>query len=389
MFQALFNSLSGLFSFSRSLNTVSNNVSNMNTPGFRGSDSFFSNVSGGRGTRISGEGLRTQAGDIRQTGNATDVAIQGEGYFILADENGNTYYTRAGQFRFNEEGILVDSVSGHRVMAFDASGSLTHIDFDNFRTIPAVATTEVRISGNVLPVPVGSTAQTTNVNQIRVFDAQGGSHVLSVAFTSNTAVTPGSFLVRITNEAGVEIGTGEVRFGSDGMLLPPGTITATLTTAGGSQPITFNFGTPGVQDGMTSIAGLTRPLGARVTDGHGVLGVTEMKFDENGVLQFTYSASERRSGPQLALATFPNESSLQLDGGRLISGVTVAEREVGRAGAQGFGRIAGGSLEMSNVDLTQEFADMIVIQRGYQASSRVMSVSNEMLEQLYNSTRGG
>ncbi|HEY1140842.1 MAG TPA: flagellar basal body rod C-terminal domain-containing protein, partial [Lysobacter sp.] len=76
-------------------------------------------------------------------------------------------------------------------------------------------------------------------------------------------------------------------------------------------------------------------------------------------------------------------------GGRLISGATVAEREVGRPGEGRFGRISGQSLEMSNVDLTREFADMIIIQRGYQASSRVMTVSNEMIEQLYNSTRGG
>jgi flagellar hook protein FlgE len=113
MFQALFNSLSGLFSFSRSLDTVSNNVSNMNTPGFRGSDTFFENVNGGRGTSIGGEGLRTGAGDIRQTGNATDMAIDGNGFFVLRDTSGNLHYTRAGQFRFNDQGLLTDSVTGY------------------------------------------------------------------------------------------------------------------------------------------------------------------------------------------------------------------------------------------------------------------------------------
>lgn len=85
MFQALYNSLSGLFSFSKSLDTVSNNVANMNTPGFRGSDSFFENLAGEHGTRIVGAGLRTTAGDLRQTGNATDVAVDGSGYFVLRD----------------------------------------------------------------------------------------------------------------------------------------------------------------------------------------------------------------------------------------------------------------------------------------------------------------
>lgn len=390
MFQALFNSLSGLFSFSRSLNTVSNNVANMNTPGFRGSDSFFSNIGGGRGTRISGEGLRTDAGDIRQTGNTTDLAIEGDGYFILSDTDGNVHYTRAGQFRFNEEGLLVDSVSGYRVMAFDQAGNLTTIDMDTYRSIPAVATTEVRINGNL-----ASTSTTTSINTITVFDAQGASHTLTATFTQNTTGTPpvpvpGSFLVAVTDETGANVGNGEVRFNAGGTLVAGFTsMTVNLPVAGGTQPITFNFGTAGALDGMTSLSGTQSNLSSRVTDGHGVLGLTEMRFNEKGVLQFVYSASERRDGPQIALATFPNESTLRLDGGRLISGTTVTERQIGRPTQSGFGRIAGGSLEMSNVDLTQEFADMIIIQRGYQASSRVMSVSNEMLEQLYNSTRGG
>jgi len=125
MFQALFNSLSGLFSFSRSLDTVSNNVSNMNTPGFRGSDTFFENVNGGRGTRVAGEGLRTTAGDIRQTGTPTDVAIDGNGFFILRDDTGNLYYTRSGQFRFNDQGLLTDSFTGYQVMSVENAGNLT------------------------------------------------------------------------------------------------------------------------------------------------------------------------------------------------------------------------------------------------------------------------
>lgn len=388
MFQALFNSLSGLFSFSRSLNTVSNNVSNMNTPGFRGSDSFFANVSGGRGTRIAGEGLRTDSGDIRQTGNPTDLAIDGDGYFILSDDAGNFFYTRAGQFRFDENGILVDSVNGYRVMAYDSTGNLTAIDFDDYRSIPAAATTEVRISGNIAAVPTGNTTpQVTNVNAIRVFDAQGGTHTLTATFTSGAA---GVFQVRVTDSAGSEVGTGEVHFTSGGTLMPNfNSITVHLQVGNVTQDIAFNFGTPGGFDGMTSLSGVASNLTSRVTDGHGVLGVTDIKFNESGVLELVYSASERRNGPQIALATFPNESALSLDGGRLISGVTVTERTIGRPTQSGFGRIAGSSLEMSNVDLTQEFADMIIIQRGYQASSRVMSVSNEMLEQLYNSTRGG
>ncbi len=385
MFQALYNSLSGLFSFSRSLNTVSNNVSNMNTPGFRGSDVFFSNINGGRGTTISGLGLRMNSGDIRQTESPTDLAIDGGGYFVLQDDNGNTYYTRSGQFRFDEDGMLVDPVTGYQVMAIDTAGNLTAIDLDNYRTLPPEPTSLVNLVGNLAP---GTASQ--EINSIRVFDAAGNTHTLAVTLTDNTATTPGSYLVTVRDETGATVGTGEIRFGTNGTLLAGfSEFNLNLTYAGSTQTIRLNFGTPGAYNGVTALTGSPTSLSARVADGHAELGVTDLSFDESGTLQLTYSQSERRDGPQVALASFANESSLELTGGRLIVGSSAQQRVLGRAGEGSFGRIAGGSLEMSNIDLTQEFADMIIIQRGYQASSRVMSVSNEMLEQLYNSTRGG
>lgn len=385
MFQALFNSLSGLFSFSRSLDTVSNNVSNMNTPGFRGSDSFFSNVSGGRGARIAGQGLRTASGDIRQTGNATDLAIDGSGYFVVRDAEGNLHYTRAGQFRFNQDGLLVDSVTGYEVMGLDAGGNLLPIDLDEYRNLPATATTNIRFAGNLAP-----TSTTTTISSITVFDAVGAAHVLSAEIVNNASVTPGSFLVTIRDESNTVVGTGEIRFGTDGMLQAGfSEIALPLTYNGVAQSVVLDFGTPGAIDGATSLSGIATSIASRGGDGHGVLNVSDLSFDAKGVLQLVYSESEKRQGPQIALAAFENESGMRLSEGRLVSGVSEGGREIGRPGEGRFGRIAGGSLEMSNVDLTQEFADMIIIQRGYQASSRVMTVSNEMLEQLYNSTRGG
>lgn len=385
MFQALFNSLSGLFSFSRSLDTVSDNVANMNTPGFRGRDSFFSNISGGRGTSIVGDGLRTRAGDLRQTGNPTDLAVDGDGWFILRDPAGNLHYTRAGQFRFDGDGFLVDSVSGFQVMALDAGNNLVAVDLDSYKTVPAQATSSVRITGNIAQAATSPVA----VNSITVFDAAGAAHVLSVTFT-NKNTTPPSFDVSVADEAGTVLQTGEVRFDTAGM--PQAgfdSMALALAFGGVAQSVSLGFGTPGAPDGMTSLAGVTTSLASSVADGHGVLSVNDLSFDEKGVLQLSYSASEKRQGPQVALAHFDDEGALKMAGGRMVSGIADSQREIGRPGDGSFGSIAGGSLELSNVDLTQEFADMIIIQRGYQASSRVMTVSNEMLEQLYNSTRGG
>lgn len=384
MFQSLYNSLSGLFGFSRSLETVSNNVSNMNTPGFRGSDSFFENVLGGRGTRVTGEGLRTEAGDIRQTGTPTDLAILGSGYFVLRDNDGNLHYSRAGQFRFNDAGLLVDTVTGFEVLARDSAGSLSPVSIANSRSLPAVATSRIDLAGNL-----SATGTTHSIPNVRVFTANGESQNLTVTFTNNSSVTPNSWLVSISNASGTVVGNGELRFAANGSLQAGFTsVNATLPLAAGTQAITFDFGAAGNLSGTTQFGGQASNLGSRTINGNGVLSLTGFGFNTAGVLQLSYGA-ETREGQRLALASINDEASLRSDGGRLFSGVDASRVTYGFADSGALGRVAGGSLEMSNVDLTQEFADMIVIQRGYQASSRVLTVTNEMLENLYNSTRGG
>lgn len=387
MFQALFNSLSGLFSFSRGLNTISNNVSNMNTPGFRGSDAFFENVRGGLGSRISGEGMRTEPGDIRQTGNATDMAVDGDGYFILRDPSGELHYTRAGQFRFNEKGVLVDTVSDYEVMGYDGDGNLAAIDLTPMRTLPPELTSKVNFKGTLTP----SMTTPYTITTIDVFDSNGTARRLSAVFTRTSANNmPAEFNVVIKDSTDATIATHTLKFDTLGTpTRETNEFTAQFAFGGATpQPVTFNFGTPGGFDGIYSFSGGSVNVTATVADGHGILGYNDVAFDEKGVLQLSYSSKEKRQGPRLALASLPNESSLKLDGGRMVSGPSVQDKELGRPGESRYGRIVGRSLELSNIDLTREFADMIIIQRGYQASSRVMTVSNEMIEQLYNSTRG-
>lgn len=382
MLQSLFNGLSGLFGFSRSLNTVSNNISNMNTPGFRGSDTYFENVLGGRGTRVSGEGLRTRQGDLRATGNASDLAIDGNGYFVLRDESGNLHYTRAGQFAFDDSGRLVDTVSRFEVMAFNEEGHLAPVDLSQIRTLPPAATTRINLTGNLSPT---STSQ--RVNDVRVFDSQGGTRTLSIEFTRPaTGGVPGEWTVNVLDEAGATIATGEVRFSAGGTLLA-GYEGIDLNL--GSQTVRLSFGTAGAFDGLTQLSGSPTSISANVADGRASLQLTDFSFNEQGVLRLRYGATETRDGVRLALADLTGESLLNVDGSRLYTAPQSSVRAIGRAGEGSFGRLAGGSLELSNVDLTQEFADMIIIQRGYQASSRVLTVTNEMIDTLYNSTRGG
>jgi flagellar hook protein FlgE len=223
--------------------------------------------------------------------------------------------------------------------------------------------------GNIAP---GSPS--ASVGNISIYDGSGQLHTLTATLTDNSAVTPNSYTVSVKDETGAVVGTGTIGFGTDGTpLTGANKINLSLTYLGVTQTTVLNFGTPGAFDGARHLAGIATNLGAQVVDGHPLLGISNLSFDDKGVLQLVYSSTEKRTGPQIALASFPNESSLELVGGRLISGSSVQNREIGRPGEGVFGHIAGGSLELANVDLTQEFADMIIIQRGYQASSRVKS----------------
>lgn len=234
--QALYNSVSGLFSFSRSLNTISDNISNMNTPGFRGSQSFFESMQDEHGTRIAGTGRDLSEGQIQQSGSDTDAAIDGSGLFILRDAQGRTFYTRSGQFTFDETGKLVDTVNRYFVQGFDPSGTLGGIDISDYRTLPAEATSTVKIVGNIAASPT-----TQSVSSIVVYDALGTAHTFSLTLTSNTTTTAGSWQVAVKDENGTSVGTGEIRFSTSGTLQPGyNSVTVTPSLGGASQPIVFD-----------------------------------------------------------------------------------------------------------------------------------------------------
>lgn len=389
--QALYNSVSGLLGFSQSLNTIGNNISNMNTPGYRENDSFFENLMDEDGTKVAGTGIDTSEGQISQTSTSTDAAIQGEGLFILKDPSGNLYYTRSGQFEFNSSGQLVDSVNQYLVQGYSATGSFGNIDISSLKTLPAVATTTVNMVGNIF-----SSSSPDTISNVTIYDAQGTAHTLTVTLTSSTSstipTTPNSttWNVAITNSSGSSLGSGQISFDATGAPeAGANQVTMTANMGGKSQSIVFNFGSPGSLSGATDISGEATNLAAQVKDGHGVVGLSSESFDTNGVLQLSYADGSTHAGPQLALASFADESSLQQIQGNLYLQPQDQTAQIGRPGSSVFGQIEGSSLEMSNVDLTQELADMIVIQRGYQASSRVMTVSSDMLQQLYDSTRSG
>ncbi|MCW8877930.1 MAG: flagellar basal-body rod protein FlgF [Kangiellaceae bacterium] len=385
MQQAFFTGLSGLLTFSRTLDTISNNIANMNTSGFRGNDVFYKALSSGGtgiGPSLAGTSTRMTAGEIRQTGSTTDLAISGQGYFILQGEHGN-FYTRAGNFQFNDEGLLVDIATGYRVQALNDAGMLTDISVNGLETLAPEATTEISFGGNL---SIGDSDHT--LSDIIAYNTEGEAINLNFEFTNNTGNVTGSWLVEVTDEDGNVIGNGEIRFNPDSTP-QAGFETFDITLPGATgDVVTLNFGTANTPDGATSTSGASTQIGATVEDGFPLSGLIGVSFDTKGQLQLLYSNGDTHDGPQIALAHFTNEQDLQQIDGAYFKAQENNQPTIGHADENLFGQVVGSSLELSNVDLAKEFADMIIVQRGYQASSRAMNIANQLVEQLYESTRG-
>jgi flagellar hook protein FlgE len=251
--------------------------------------------------------------------------------------------------------------------------------------LPAKPTTKVEMIGNLV---VSSSSH--SISSVQVFDATGAAQTLSIAFTKQTSTPPNTTWKVDISLAGAVIGTGNIAFGADGSpVANANTVTFSLTSNGQTQSIVLDFGSPSSFNLATQSSGSSSTLGAKVIDGSAIAGLTGFNFDEKGVIKYTYSNGEKRDGPQIGLAAFADETTLIAGEKSLYRAPGVVTPRFGIAGTDQFGRISGGHIELSNVDLSQEFGDILIIQRGYQASSRVMTVANEMLEQLYNNTRGG
>ena len=387
MFQAFFNGLAGMLSFSRNLDNISDNIANMNTPGFKGKDTFYRSLTsenGALGAQISGNGYRFGEGDVRQTGNAGDLAISGEGFFVLLND-GEVQYTRAGQFQFNDEGILIDTNSGGQVAAVNEKGELVPIDISAYRILAPTPTSTIDFAGNL------STDMTDHdVAGIRVFNGLGESQDLTFKFTNNSGVTAGSWLVEIEDADGNTLHNGEIRFDADGTPLTDfNSLSFEITDSnGGKDEITVNFGENGNFSGSTSVSGgATSSIQGTVADGHAISSLAKVRFESDGTIRLEYANGETLDGPNLALATFADQSNLEQVSGSVFRAADGSARTIGKPGEGGLGSLISESIELSNVDLSREFADMIIIQRGYQASSRILNVANQLLDQLYENTR--
>jgi flagellar hook protein FlgE len=400
MFSTIYTALSGMLGFSKGLDVISNNIANLNTPGFKSSelefrDLFYRYTQGGGsdqegersqiGAGLDTKGTRTafREGEMQDSGNPLDIAIDGNGFLVLQPANGvelygrggAQVYTRAGQLEFGTDGILVDRSTGFRVMGYEG-GALREISLNGLRTSAPVATSLIRVTGNLSPG--SASADLTNV---AVIDANGNSRTLAFKFTRDSADATHWF-VEVRDENSQLLGTGEIRFQPNGSPAQDASKFSFSLAAGGA-PITVDIGDPGTFSGLTNFSGPSQSnLQVLSQDGTAAGSLTKATFDESGTLRLTYSNGKTVSGPSLALAWFDDLQGLRLSGGSVFVNDGNQAPTVGTAHAGIMGRIAAGKVELSNVELTEQFTDLIILQRGYQASSQVTSVANEMIQQL-------
>lgn len=396
MFDSIFIGMSGLQGFSKGLKVISNNVTNMNTPGFKASDLRFTDsfyqqggMSGGYtqgDTQVQyGTGLSTlstrlnfQAGETRQTGNALDLSISGDGLFVLQDKDGEEeVYSRAGQFQFDKEDHLVNGSTGKYVMGFaaDGSGQLGRISLSGFHTNPAKATTTVKLAGNL-----SSTATDFDVTTVKLIDAVGGEHAVKLNFKNKNSTSPGVWTVTVIDGTS-QVASGDIKFVNGTADSTQNALSFSYTPSGGAA---FDVKMDFSSDVTSFAAGTTSTLTFASQDGFVAGTLDSVSFDKDGILSLSYSNGQTAKGGRLALATF--ESNLGLEqgqGGELIA-TGQQKARIGAPGEAGRGGIASGQLELSNVDLSSQFSDLIVMQRGYQASSHVISTANDMIQQLFD-----
>jgi len=457
MMRSLFSGVSGLKNHQTRMDVIGHNISNVNTYGYKTTRVTFQDMlsqtlsgaakpeenKGGVNPRQVGLGMTIASidrlftqGSLQTTGNQTDLAISGDGFFVVS-EGGKNYYTRAGNFALDRDGKLVNPANGLRVQGWQSqvtetgerktftSGTPEDVIVPVYGKVDARETTYVRYKCNLdskMPiVPANADGKqrandgvTTNID---VFDKLGDPHRMTLTFwrtganqwTASAAITDSQGLVTLdvpggANQAGAANLTSRMnlRFTPEGRLvsvsddaspdeLNQGDLMVNLNYRIKDDPtirtMRLDLGKAGLMTGITQFSSPSTTKAVE-QDGYAMGYMESFNIDNSGYITGVYSNGTKQLVGQVAMAAFTNPMGLTAAGENLFevsnnSGMPL----IGPAGEAGRGSMIAGTLEMSNVDLSEQFTDMIVTQRGFQANSRTISTSDQMLQELINLKR--
>ncbi|MBX6351121.1 MAG: flagellar hook protein FlgE [Clostridia bacterium] len=411
MMRALFSGVSGLQNHQVRMDVVADNIANVNTIGYKASRVLFAEAMaqmlrgagapqtsvGGTNPMQVGLGVQVAAidailspGSTQTTGVNTDMAIDGAGYFVLQTAEGLAF-TRAGAFSRDAQGYLV-APDGSRVLGWqaDATGTLPTLDatnlgpiqIDEATTLPAIASTQAVFTGNLdAQTATGATFSSTVV----VTDSLGVQHTLVLTFTKTA--TPNEWDWSLADSANPSIplvtsGANPLTFDTSGQVTANGTFAYTYAPGGGAANMPLNFD-------LTRLTQYAEASGVHgEADGHGPERLASLGVDASGTITGTFSGGDTLVLGRVALATFTNPAGLTRVGGNLFqSSANSGDPDIGAPGTGPRGLVIPGSVEMANVDLAQQFTDMITTERGFQANARIITTADEMLQELANLKR--
>lgn len=396
--------LSGLAGSSDALNVIANNLANLNTDGYKDENITFGDLfnqmlgtSGngdpiqvGSGVQVAGETANFANGTVSSTGIASNMALQGNGFFVVEGSNNQMDFTRDGSFGVNADGQLVTS-GGQLVMGYPAvngtvstNSALGPINVDQAQNIPAVATSSFSMNTNLnAGAAVGDSLSTP----ITVYDSLGTSHVLTVTYT-NTGANTWSYNVSLpaadTGGTGTAttLASGTMTFDSSGQLTSPtGSITGInitgLADGASSMNLSWNLTNNGSSDITQQDA--TSATATTQQNGYGVGTLTGYSVLSDGTVEGQFSNDQTLALGKVAVASFSNNQGLtQLGGDDYQATFASGAAVVGQAGAGGNGTITGGAVEESNVNLSAEFANMIVAQQSYEANAKALTTMDQV-----------
>lgn len=385
MLGAIYIGLSGMQAYSEGLQKVSNNVSNLNSTGFKSSTVSFSNLqssrdsggislqdgagSSGGGVGLADPELNMSAGELRQTDRDLDLAIDGTGLLVLL-KGSDVRYTRTGSFDVDKDGYIVLGGTEWRLGVLDANGRAVAVTIDPSRTNAPEKTTKITFADNL-----SSTGTTYAVNDVAVYDAGGVKHVWQLAFTRTENTN--DWKIKVTDDKGKVVGEQALTFANG----DPTEATRKLTFADADYGLSVEF------DFSTNVksfsSGTVSTLRAANVDGHAVGSVTTVGVNAAGEIEIGYSNDEKTQLGAVALAAFRDTQALVQESNGFFVADSNAQIELLASSDPRVGLVKSRRLEASNVDLSKEFGELILIQRGYQASSQIISVSNDMIQQLF------
>lgn len=423
---AMYSGISGLNTNSQAMTVIGNNLANTNTIGFKGSRTVFSDLmsstvfgSGGasqigRGVGVSKIDNIFSQGTFESTSTNTDLAIEGDGFFLLKEVgNDSTFYSRAGAFRFNMQGYLVNP-EGFRVQGqpIDATtgevipGDPRDIFVASSGLIPAKATDTLTLTSNLdastIAIPAATVfdpANTSSYNyasSTQTFDTLGNPHLVTTYFRKDDAVVnTWNWYWTAADASGLPLGSGagdppegQILFSADGTLDTTDPLNgigliaaADIDWANGSTPtaIALSFDT-------TQFNSASRVI-SQDQNGYSAGDLTNVSINGTGTVVASYSNGQQRDIAAISLAKFANPGGLNLVGSNLFTATDVSGTpRIGLPGPE-LGTIYTNSLEQSNVDMGLEFVNMITVQRGFQANSKIITTIDELLGELINLKR--